>query len=233
MSYGGSNPPWQRSSLGAAGQQNAMTTLQSQLMNPNLVGYPTNQNMYGQNMGMAQQQNSVATGNLSLMQPMGGNMNPMNPNLYTQTVQYPNTRGPNAGGYGQNNTGQHPQQSQQAQQYGHQSAPNSVSQTCSRVGIVTKLQKDYGFVDDEILFHKHLCKGIQPKIGDRVVVEANHTNSAPFKWNATALQILGPAMNHQINPVPTGRPQPHSGNSNNRDRNGSGTGYKAVPPPVS
>lgn len=221
MSYGGSNPPWQRSALGAAGQQNAIPTIQSQLINSNLVGYPTNQTIYGQNIGMGQQQNAVA----AMIPQMGTNMNTMNASLYTQTVQYPNTRGLNPAAFGPSSGPQHTQQQQQQQQqYGQPSVP----QTCGRVGVVTKFSKDYGFVDDEILFHKNVCKGVPPKVGDRVLVEASYSSTSAFKWNATMIQMLGGPVNNQMN---TGGRSQQQQSTNNSSSQRNGSGYKAVPPP--
>lgn len=99
------------------------------------------------------------------------------------------------------------------------------------MGFVTKFQKDYGFVDDEILFHKNVCKGI-PKIGDRVLVEAAYSSTSAFKWNASMVQVLNPTIQPQMSSLTGGRAQQQTSNINSRDRNGS-TGYKAVPPPNS
>lgn len=103
------------------------------------------------------------------------------------------------------------------------------------MGIVTKFQKDYGFVDDEILFHKNVCKGVQPKIGDRVLVEASYSSTSAFKWNATMVQVLNTPTQQQMSSLTGGRTQQQNSNvnSSSRDRNGSVTGYKAVPPPNS
>lgn len=80
MSFGGSNPPWQRNSLGNPGHPNAMTNLQTQMMNTGLVGF--------QNLAMTQQsqQNNLPP----LMQSLG-TMNNTAP-MFTQAIQYQNTR---------------------------------------------------------------------------------------------------------------------------------------------
>ena len=33
-------------------------------------------------------------------------------------------------------------------------------------------------------------KGVLPKVGDRVLVEATYNANMPFKWNATRIQVL-------------------------------------------
>lgn len=85
MSFGGSNPPWQRNApIGNAGHPNAIPNLQTQMMNTGLVF---------QNLAMAQQ---TPQSNMPLMQPMGtpniGQMNNTQP-MFTQAIQYQNSRG--------------------------------------------------------------------------------------------------------------------------------------------
>lgn len=41
-------------------------------------------------------------------------------------------------------------------------------------------------------------KGQTPKVGDRVLVEAQYNPNMPFKWNATSVKVL----NYQVNTVP-------------------------------
>lgn len=263
MSYGGSNPPWQRSTLGAASQPNGMPALAPQLINTNLVGYPTNTaTIYGQSMAIAQSPNTVTAGSMTII-PQISNMNAINANMYTQAVQYPNTRNLNQTTYMANNGP--PQQTSgvlQQQQPHHQGQQcggggSGGGPVCSRTGVVTKYQKDYGFIDDEILFHKNMCKGMLPKIGDRVVVEATYTNASTFKWNATMVQVIGGGYGTDNNPssanaantsnvmvnttnvrtqMSNNNNSNHSSNSNNnnmgsgRDRNNgtsSSSGYKS------
>lgn len=175
MSFGG-NPPWQRNSLGSSNQQNAIASLQSQMMNSNFVGL--------QNLAMAQQ---APQNNLALIPPIGGlnNSNPMFTNQH-QTIPYQNARqalNPNAFGGVQN-------QQQIFQSQTNQN--NQVSQVCNKIGTVTKFQNNgFGFIDDEIIFHKNTYKGsMPPNIGDRVLVEATYNSSSAFKWNATTVQPI-------------------------------------------
>lgn len=119
MSFGSSNPPWQRNTLGNTGQQNAIANLQSQMMNTNFVGF--------QNLAMSNQQQQ---NNLALIPQLGGNMNQMN-NTNTlfanhQTIQYPSRSGLNPNAFSTvQNTQQllHHQAQSQPQQ-----APNQVNQ---------------------------------------------------------------------------------------------------------
>ena len=39
-------------------------------------------------------------------------------------------------------------------------------------------------------FQSTCVKGPQPKVGDRVLVEATYNANMPFKWNATRIQVL-------------------------------------------
>ncbi|KAL7021308.1 hypothetical protein ACKWTF_011834 [Chironomus riparius] len=86
------------------------------------------------------------------------------------------------------------QQNSQASQQStssNQSKYNANLKVFSGTGIVSKIQNDIGFIDDEVLFHKNVCvKGLSPKLGDRVLVEAAYNQNMPFKWNATRVQVL-------------------------------------------
>lgn len=127
MSFGGgSNPPWQRNAMGNAGQQNAIPSLQSQMLNPNLVGFPN----FNQNLAMAQHQNAAAVAaqnNLALIPQLAGNNMGSN-SMFNQTVQYPNTRPamsqPNTFGGGSNQQ----QQAQFQQQMHHQQQQQQLQQ---------------------------------------------------------------------------------------------------------
>lgn len=217
MSFGGgSNPPWQRPLGASAGQQNAIANLQSQMINTNLVGFQS----FGQNLAIAQQ---AQQSNLTLIPPLGANLNALN-NTFN-TIQYPNPNARNALNTAFNQvqgTQQIIQQQQQqlhhhqAQQHqqthppqtSHNNQNNAASaQMCSKIGIVTKYQNSYGFVDDEIIFHKNICKGGNiPKIGDRVLVEATFCNNSQFKWNATSVQVTASSINQNLNTRQNGNP---------------------------
>lgn len=81
MSFGGSNPPWQRNTLGNPGHPNPITNLQTQMINTGLVGF--------QNIALAQQ--SQPNNLPPLMQPIGTMNNTAQ--MFTPAIQYQNTRG--------------------------------------------------------------------------------------------------------------------------------------------
>ncbi|KAK2161171.1 hypothetical protein LSH36_120g04031 [Paralvinella palmiformis] len=57
-------------------------------------------------------------------------------------------------------------------------------------GTVTKLHDNFGFVDEDVFFQTSCVKGVIPKVGDRVLVEASYNANMPFKWNAARIQVL-------------------------------------------
>lgn len=110
-----------------------------------------------------------------------------------------------------------PQQIQPQQQAAAQQrsvAQSSTAQQPNRsqrtfVGTVTKLMETYGFVDEDVFFQTkyfligskygftriRICffsviKGAMPRVGDRVMVEANFNPSMPFKWNARSIEKI-------------------------------------------
>lgn len=126
MSFGSSNPPWQRNTLGNTGQQNAIANLQSQMMNTNFVGF--------QSLAMP---NQAQQNNLTLIPQLGANINTLsNTNaLFSnhQQIQYQNRQGLNPNAFGPVQTAQpiihHQTQSQQNQPQTHQN--NATSQMCN------------------------------------------------------------------------------------------------------
>lgn len=136
------------------------------------MGFPQAQPVFNQNIGLQQQQN------LSLIPQMG--------QIYSQTVQYPTSRPINTIAF------QNQPQAQSTAQMGGQNASkfNPNQRVFSGTGHVTKVQNDFGFIDEEVFFHKNVCKGAFPKVGDRVLVEAAYNQNMPFKWNATRVQVL-------------------------------------------
>lgn len=136
------------------------------------MGFPQAQPVFNQNIGLQQQQN------LSLIPQMG--------QIYSQTVQYPTSRQINTIAF------QNQPQAQPSAQMGGQNASkfNPNQRVFSGTGHVTKVQNDFGFIDEEVFFHKNVCKGAFPKVGDRVLVEAAYNQNMPFKWNATRVQVL-------------------------------------------
>ncbi|KAL1117588.1 hypothetical protein AAG570_003903 [Ranatra chinensis] len=99
-----------------------------------------------------------------------------------------------------------------------QQQPGSGSNGKQRVftGTVTKVQDNFGFVDEDVFFQTSCCvKGMLPQVGDRVLVEALYNANMPFKWNATRIQVL-----------PMGRTDTTSNMAS------MSTGYNAVPPPL-
>ncbi|XP_059168003.1 cell division cycle and apoptosis regulator protein 1-like isoform X2 [Physella acuta] len=61
-------------------------------------------------------------------------------------------------------------------------------------GSVTKMHENFGFVDEEVFFQVSCVKGMIPKVGDKVLVEASYNANMPFKWNATRVISLPDAM---------------------------------------
>lgn len=199
--HGSNNPPWQRNSMGT-NQGIPSLTNQINLGHTNaMVGFGGggNQSLFGIPSGGQQQ------GNMSMIPPLAGTG--MNSNqMFNQTVSYPPTTP--RGNYSGGNEQQHSNANQ--------------NMTCNKIGIVTKIQNDYGFIDEEVFFHKNSCKGTLPKVGDRVLVEATYSNNSAFKWNATRVQVVN-TTNQQSN-ISSNRNQ-----TSNNPR--SGSGYNAVPPP--
>ncbi|XP_054729601.1 cell division cycle and apoptosis regulator protein 1-like isoform X1 [Anastrepha obliqua] len=100
--------------------------------------------------------------------------------------------------------------------------PNNGGQTMTNsIGTVTKINNDCGLINDEVFFYRNACKGVIPKLGDRVVFEATYSTTGQFKWNATLIQLMGSTMTHQTQHLPS-----LMGNSGR-----AGSGYNAVPPP--
>lgn len=146
------------------------------------------QQMFMQN---AQQNNMAAFGHGGGMQGGGGNM-------------YPSGGGPSVS-YPQPRSGLNPVAFQQG-------AGQSQSHYNS-IGTVTKINNDCGLVNDEVFFYRNVCKGPEPKLGDRVIFEATYSNNGQFKWNATRIQLM---QQHQ-------QPQPLMGSSKSN--------YSSVAPP--
>lgn len=238
MSFGSNNPPWQRSMGNAGsggGQQQQIPSLQSQmgLPNPNIVGFQGQQSIYSTNMTMGgshhqQQQHQQNNSNQMSMIPSlvgGGGGGSLNSNqMYNQTVAYPTRGGGGTGGLNPNAFG------------GHQNnTPGAVQQTTSRVGVVTKIQNDFGFIDEEVFFHKNSCKGNYPKLGDRVLVEAAFSTNAAFKWNATRVQLMGTngggGNSNNAPGIVNSRNHQQPGSNAGSGGNQRGSGYNAVPPP--
>lgn len=145
-----------------------------------VVGFPQAQPVFNQNIGLQQQQN------LSLIPQMG--------QIYSQTVQYPTSRPINTIAF-QNQ----PQAQPTAQMSGQNASKfNPNQRVFSGTGHVTKVQNDFGFIDEEVFFHKNVCKGAFPKVGDRVLVEAAYNQNMPFKWNATRVQVLQSAASSNV-----------------------------------
>lgn len=172
MAFNQKNPPWQRN----AGQN--ITGMQT------IVSFPQAQPVFNQNMGLQQQQNMSLLPQMSLQQQQ----------LYSQAVQYPTSRTINTIAF------QNQQQAQPSPQVSQGSSKfNPNQRVFSGTGHVTKVQNDFGFIDEEVFFHKNVCKGNFPKVGDRVLVEAVYNQNMPFKWNATRVQVLQSAGSGAVN----------------------------------
>ncbi|XP_075156283.1 cell division cycle and apoptosis regulator protein 1-like [Haematobia irritans] len=81
------------------------------------------------------------------------------------------------------------------------------------IGTVTKINNDCGLVNNEVFFYRNVCKGPEPKLGDRVIFESTYSSTGQFKWNATRIQMMqskpqAPMMNTGRgsfgSPIPTG-----------------------------
>lgn len=172
MAFNQKNPPWQRN----AGQ--SIAGMQA------IVSFPQAQPVFNQNIGLQQQQNLGMIPQMGLQQQQ----------IYSQTVQYPTSRPMNTIAF------QNQPQAQQSQQVSQGSSKfNPNQRVFSGTGHVTKVQNDFGFIDEEVFFHKNVCKGSFPKVGDRVLVEAAYNQNMPFKWNATRVQVLQSASSSSMN----------------------------------
>ncbi|KAF1756617.1 hypothetical protein GCK72_013070 [Caenorhabditis remanei] len=109
------------------------------------------------------------------------------------------------------------------------------------VGVVTKMLDTYGFVDDDVFFQHSVIRGSHPRVGDKVMVEANYNPSMPFKWNAYRIQLLNaatqqepvrqaPPQQQQQQQIPQQRGGQESqrwGSNDRGDRNGGGRGNES------
>ncbi|KAM7348866.1 cell division cycle and apoptosis regulator protein 1-like isoform 2-T2 [Cochliomyia hominivorax] len=150
------------------GQSNAPWQRNVMQGHPQSGGFHQGTQMFMQN---AQQNNMAAFGHGGMQGGGSGNM----------------FQGGGAGGggnsvsYPQPRSGLNPVAFQQGG--GGQSHYNSI-------GTVTKISNDCGLVNDEVFFYRNVCKGPEPKLGDRVIFEATYSNNGQFKWNATRVQLM-------------------------------------------
>ncbi|KAL8587387.1 hypothetical protein ACOMHN_062121 [Nucella lapillus] len=174
---GNKNPPWARQATdfmaasGMAGQSQVSSGLVQQ---PGLANNPT---LYSYNSQAAlQQQQFAAQQQMTLQNQAAGLSQPGLAipttlgvgNTQAPPVTYPSAR-PNqapVGGVGA---------SQKQRVF---------------TGNVTKLHENFGFIDEDVFFQTNCVKGVTPKVGDRVFVEASYNAAMPFKWNATRVQVL-------------------------------------------
>ncbi|BES94462.1 DBC1 [Nesidiocoris tenuis] len=180
----------------------------------------------GQNQGTVAQSlmaNALPMTNASLLQYPPVFQNQLSQQLYgaVGAVQYP-TRGLNSAAFQTNSSnmsGGHGNQGNMNTNLGGTGSSNSaIPSKAQRVftGTVTKLQDNFGFVNNDIFFQTSCCvKGSNPQVGDRVLVEAVYNESMPFKWNASRIQVLN------------NRQEQNTGGRFNSSSNS----YKAVPPP--
>lgn len=159
------NPPWQKNvPMQGFAQQMGLQQLNHQMgfLHQNHVAFPNAQPMLQMNQLVNQ---------VSSVQYPPARVNPMafqqSPQQSTQNIQ---------------------QQQQQQQQ--SNSKYNANNKMFSGTGLVTKIQNDIGFIDDEVLFHKSACVKGEPKLGDLVLLEATYNQQMPFKWNAQRVQVL-------------------------------------------
>uniref|UniRef100_T1HC97 SAP domain-containing protein n=1 Tax=Rhodnius prolixus TaxID=13249 RepID=T1HC97_RHOPR len=103
------------------------------------------------------------------------------------------------------------------------SSSNQAKQQRVFTGTVTKVQDNFGFVDNDVFFQSSCCvKGSSPQVGDRVLVEAVYNSNMPFKWNATRIQVLH---------VAGGGNQQQSSRQPFGSSGAQSQMYSAVPPP--
>uniref|UniRef100_A0A8D8X8X7 Cell division cycle and apoptosis regulator protein 1 n=1 Tax=Cacopsylla melanoneura TaxID=428564 RepID=A0A8D8X8X7_9HEMI len=179
------NPPWQ--------QQSNLPIMQGQQLNTGLLQYPQTALLQAQQLIQQTQPASMLYGNTATtnQHQAYGNTSTTNTgynHLATASnVTYP-TRQLNSTafatsssllGTGASNTGL------------LGSAPTTFPKQRVFTGTITKRQDNFGFVDEDVFFQVDVCaKGSNPRIGDKVLVEAAYNPSMPFKWNATRIQVL-------------------------------------------
>jgi hypothetical protein len=162
------NPPWQKNvPMQGFAQQMGLQQLNHQMgfLHQNHVAFPNAQPMLQMNQLVNQ---------VSSVQYPAARVNPM---AFQQNPQQ------------QSNQNIQQQQQQQQQQQSN-SKYNANNKMFSGTGLVTKIQNDIGFIDDEVLFHKSACVKGEPKLGDLVLLEATYNQQMPFKWNAQRVQVL-------------------------------------------
>ncbi|XP_052772614.1 cell division cycle and apoptosis regulator protein 1-like [Mya arenaria] len=202
----GKNPPWAR----ASADFNTPQAMGQQILNPG-VGAQAAYNLAAQQNLQSQfqaQQMAAATMQVQTMQQQAMLPQPgiaMPTSLATAnmgTISYPTLKA----------------QQQQAQVVQQNQQPKQRVFT----GSVTKLHDNFGFVDEDVFFQTTCVKGQMPKVGDRVLVEAQFNANMPFKWNATSVKVL----NYQSGgggSLPGSKPSPlldtHTGRRG-RDRSG-------------
>ncbi|XP_052873160.1 cell division cycle and apoptosis regulator protein 1-like [Anopheles cruzii] len=165
MAFNHENPPWRRRS-----GHESDTSMET------MVNFPQAQSVYNPSIGLQQQQNRF------MMPPMGFPQR----QIYSPTVQYPAARTMDAIRFPNQPPSQLPLSS--VNQNATEFNPNNRVYTW--IGTVTKTDNDCGFIDDEVFFLKGACdKGIIPKVGDRVLVDAEYRSYMLFKWTALRVQL--------------------------------------------
>ncbi|KAL3110206.1 hypothetical protein niasHT_015809 [Heterodera trifolii] len=95
------------------------------------------------------------------------------------------------------------------------------------IGIVTKLMETYGFVDEDVFFQTNVIRGSMPRVGDRVMVEANYNPSMPFKWNARSIEKI---QNVEYRQETTQQYQSHQNRQVQQPQNGTSSRWNDRPP---
>nr|CAD2172574.1 unnamed protein product [Meloidogyne enterolobii] len=124
------------------------------------------------------------------------------------------------------------QQVQSRQQQSSQQQPSSSPARSQRtfIGVITKMMETYGFVDEDVFFQTSVIRGTMPRLGDRVMVEANYNPSMPFKWNAYQVRLIndtsqgGGGLQQQQASRQLPPPQQQNGMSSSNRWAGSGGG---------
>ncbi|KAK7112745.1 hypothetical protein V1264_012146 [Littorina saxatilis] len=179
---GNKNPPWARQAtdfMTASGMANQSQVSPGMVQQPGLANNPTVYS-YNSTAALQQQQQYAAQQQLNLQNQAAAMSQPgmaMPTTLgggtsQVATVSYPSARG------------------------GGQGVSTAAANQKQRVftGTVTKLHENFGFIDEDVFFQTNCVKGVVPKVGDRVFVEASYNPAMPFKWNATRVQVLSNAQ---------------------------------------
>ncbi|ODN05499.1 Cell division cycle and apoptosis regulator protein 1 [Orchesella cincta] len=139
---------------------------------------------------------------ISQPQPMAA------PNVPPRMAMFENMSNNNTPNY---NSAQSHQMSHQNQDAARQEQPDSSVKMQVMTGLVTHISPGaFGMISDEI-FYQESCvtgPGPKPKVGDKVVVEAEPVKGMPFKYNAKKVTKLDADLVRNDNNAANNRPTP-------------------------